>query len=868
MPTQLPIDDSIATILAAIQSNPITVIQAPPGSGKTTRVAPALVRLIQQVTSENSASNRSVSSGRIYLLQPRRLAARSVAARIAVEQGWRLGGQVGYQVRFEKKFQSDTSLIVATEGVLVKRLQDDATLSNVSIVLLDEFHERSLDSDLLLGLLRQVQQTLREDLRIVIMSATLDGQSLSTAVGDCPVINVPGKMFPVDIRYKPLNVRESVVEATVRVTLEALTRHDGDILVFLPGQGEIHRVKDRLQHQSELRDVSVLTLFGNMPLEDQARVIQPMAQRKVVLSTNVAETSLTIEGITVVIDSGLARVMRFESAVGLDRLNLEPISQASAIQRAGRAGRVAPGICYRLWSEVAQRSRPEYLEPEIRRVDLTSAVLQLIEWGEKDFNQFLWITPPRPESVDSSLKLLGRLGAIDKQRQITKLGKFLVALPLHPRLARMVIEGYRLKHLSPCCFAAALLSERDPFQANDFRSRNPKHKGSMFTHSTRRWSSDVVARIEAIQEYLQTGNDQTELGTIHRQGVQNILQVAKDIEQQLLDLMEATADLSMSIGQDESIVWEEAVMRSLLTGYPDRLAKRRSLGKNSALMVGGRAVQLAATSGVHDEELFLCIDVDGGGIDALVRQASAIDSSWLDPDLIETRDELFFHPTQQQVVARRCTVWDDLVLNTTPIAVEDRDLAADVLFAEAIKVWPTLIPKDNADFLSIVHRNEWLRSVVPDIDLPVLDEVAIKEVCRELCNHHRSIPELKKAKWGDWILARFSSQQKQLLDREAPDRIVVPSGSSIKVEYELGKPPVLAVKIQEIFSWHSTPRIAMGRVGLLLHLLAPNMRPQQITEDLASFWRSGYAEVKKELKRRYPKHSWPDDPTTAVPSKR
>ncbi|MDZ4851599.1 MAG: ATP-dependent helicase HrpB [Pirellulaceae bacterium] len=855
MSLALPIDSSLDKIVQAVANNPIAIVNAPPGSGKTTRVAPALLH-----------SSAAESNQRIYLLQPRRIAARSVAARIANENGWQLGREVGYHVRFERNFGRDTRLIVATEGVLLRRLQDDPTLGDTSIVLLDEFHERSLDADLLLGMLREVQATVREDLRIVIMSATLDCEALGKELTGAPMISVAGRMFPVAIRHRPPRFQQSIVEATAESVLDCVTKHAGDVLVFLPGQGEIHRVRDLIKRDNQLRDVDVYPLYGSLPLDEQTKIIQPGLKRKVVLATNVAETSLTIEGIQVVIDSGQARVMRFEPSVGLDRLNLEPIAKDSATQRTGRAGRVCEGTCYRLWDEASHRSRSEHLEPEVRRVDLSGAVLQLFYWGQSNVMEFPWVTAPREESVTAATKLLERLGAIKKSR-ITELGQQLARLPLHPRLGRMVVDGFHRGHLSSVALAAAMLSERDPFQNRDSRDRTSGSK-SMHTAQSRKWTSDVAMRVELLEEFYRGGSNDPVLGEIHRGTAQVIRQTARDIEKQAMSLFEESNLVDARAGISVGSSSEEAIQRAILAGFPDRLAKRRAPGKNSAVMVGGRAVQLAPSSGVHDADLFICVDVDGRGTDATVRQASEIDESWLDVELIQERDELFFHPTQQQVVARRRILWDDLVLAETPVAIEDRVEAAQILHAAAVDAWHAVFPADDKELQSLIQRCQWLRSVAPEIDLPDFSPTALSQICLEMCEHHRSFSELKKARWYDWVVSKFSSPQLQSLNREAPERINVPSGSSIRLEYELGKSPVLAVKIQEVFSWTSTPRLAMGRVPILFHLLAPNMRPQQITDDLESFWSVGYAMVKKDLKRRYPKHSWPEDPTKALPSKR
>jgi ATP-dependent helicase HrpB len=849
----LPIDNSIPSIVETILKNPISIIQAPPGSGKTTRVAPALL------------TDARTGNARIYLLQPRRLAARSVAQRIAFENQWTLGQQVGYHVRFDRYYQRDTKLVVATEGVLLRRLQEDATLDGISIVLLDEFHERSLDADLLLGMLRQVQASVRDDLRIVIMSATLNADQLASQLNNAPAISVEGQMFSVSLRYRPPAFRQNTVDAMTAMILDVAQQESGDVLAFLPGQGEIHRVHDQIA--PGLRDFDVHALYGSLPLEEQTRIIEPGPKRKVVLATNVAETSLTIEGIRVVIDSGLARVMRFDPSVGLDRLNLEPIAQDSATQRAGRAGRITEGVCYRLWDEAGQRARVMSLDPEVRRVDLAAAVLQLFHWGHTDVLNFPWVTPPRDDAIEAAKSLLQKLGAIHGNT-ITEIGKRLIKLPLHPRLGRMVLSGASQREIGRVALAAALLAERDPFQTRDHRDpNNPSRRSSLSTNSVRRWSSDIVERVTLIEQSLDRGPSETPLGTLNRASVKSIVKAAKEIEQ-LMQRDEASFQVvaEREKTEDDSDV---VLMRALLDGFPDRVAKRRASG-GVALMCGGKAVQVGPMSGVQQAELFLAIDVDAGGNspNATVRQASAVELDWLAGPLRTEREELFFHPSQHQVVARRRTYWDDLMLNETPTAIENQQAAAELLYRSALTAWSSVFPSDDDELSSLVERCRWLKAIAPEVDLPEMNEETLHEVCLQLCEQRRSFAELKKAPWRDWLLGKFTMDQLRLLDREAPRRIEVPSGSSIRVDYEVGKAPILAVKIQEIFSWKATPRLAFGRVPLLLHLLAPNQRPQQITDDLASFWATGYTMVKKDLKRRYPKHSWPDDPTTAVPTKR
>jgi ATP-dependent helicase HrpB len=850
MLTSLPIDAHLSLICDCVRNNAITIIEAPPGSGKTTRVAPALMQA--------GVSNDL----RLYLLQPRRLAAKSVSQRIAWEQESRIGDRIGYQVRFDSQISRQTQLIVATEGILLRRLQDDPAISDTGVVLLDEFHERSLDADLLLGMLRRVQTAVRDDLRLVIMSATIESDSIRAKLGDVPIVRVGTQNFPVAIRYRQARPQQRLVDHMVEALKEIIPAHEGDILAFLPGAGEIQRCREALEHTSIGRECEIVNLYGAMQLEEQSRAIEVGSRRKIVLSTNIAETSLTIEGIRVVVDSGMARIMRFSPDVGLDRLSLESISQASATQRAGRAGRVAPGICYRLWSEASDRSRAAFLEPEIRRVDIVSAVLQLYAWGEGGSEDFPWLESPRRESIETAEKLLVRLGAIENGK-ITAVGKIMAGLPTHPRLARLVIAGYDAGCLERACWLAAMLSERDPFESRDNREGN--RTGFMQTRAIHRWDSDCIERLIAIEDSLQGRNSRSPFGELNRGAVRSIANSAA----QLRDQAAAALRMRATHRRDsERSMENDTLMRILLYGFPDRLAKRRSPEKPTGLMVGGKGVELSPQSGVTESELFLCIDIDSRPSDALVRQASRIELDWIPTEQLVDREELFFHPSQKQVVARRRLLWHDLVLSETPTSITDTVQCRSILLEAAIKHWEQAFPVDDERVGCLVARVNCLREWLPELDLPELTESVFHEIAGELCSSRRSLAELRTAPWYDWIQTRFSSQQWQAIEREAPTRIMVPSGSWIKIQYESGKAPMIAVKIQEMFSLPTTPRIAMGRIPILLHLLAPNMRPQQITNDLSSFWANGYPVVKKELKRRYPKHAWPDDPTTAPPGKR
>ena len=837
-PTPLPIDADLPDLLAALRRSPNVVLRAPTGAGKTTRVPPALL------------DGALAADKRILMLEPRRLAARAAARRMAQERGESVGETVGFQVRFERDFGPRTRILVVTPGILLRLLHDDPYLEAAGVVIFDEFHERGLDSDLALGMTRLIQQTVRPELRLVVMSATLAVDAVAAYLGGCPVVASEGRLYPFEITYEPRPQQQPWPVAVAAAVERTLDRTRGDLLAFLPGMQEIRQTAHRLEALAAERDLAVLPLHGELPAEQQDAALLPQPRRKVVLATNVAETSVTVEGVTGVVDTGLARVLRFDANVGLDRLQLEAISQASADQRAGRAGRTEPGVCVRLWAATSHRARPEQTEPEIRRVDLAGAVLQLLCLGEADVRRFPWLEPPRDDAVTQALALLRRLGAL-RDTTVTDLGRVLARLPVHPRLGRLLVEGRRFGVAERAALAAALLSERDPFTRSPDQPRDARHV-------TR---SDVLDRVEALEQFEHDRRLSSSLGTLHRNAAHFVLRARDQLLRSLRQ--EKRSHVRSSVPSSE-----DALLRSLLAAFPDRVARRREPGGRRGVMVGGRGVKLAPASGVTEAELFLCVDVDGRGVEALVRQASAVQRDWLPAELTSATIEVSFDEAMERVTAKKRWRFEDLLLEETPAALPDDAQTAAVLCAAASANLAKVLPPDDADAGRYLLRVRCLREWMPELGLPAFDEGELRDVLAWLCPGRRSFAELRSGPWLEALQGRLTHAQRQAVEREAPERIQVPSGSRLALRYEPGRPPVLPVRIQEMFGLADTPRIAAGRVRVLLHLLAPNYRPQQVTDDLASFWANTYAQVRKELRVRYPKHAWPEDPANATPEHR
>ncbi|MEM8962755.1 MAG: ATP-dependent helicase HrpB [Acidobacteriota bacterium] len=834
-PAPLPIDDVVPALTDALREHAAIVLRAPTGAGKTTRVPPAIL-------DAGLAPN-----GKVMMLEPRRIAARAAARRMASERKSKLGEEIGFQIRFERRHGARTRILVVTEGVLVQRLQSDPFLDGIDVVVFDEFHERNLDTDLALAMTRRVQLDARPDLKIVVMSATLEPGPIAAWLGDCPVIDSRGRLFPVAIshleRTRPGEPIEPVAARGVR---EVLASCRGDVLVFLPGVGEIRRTADLLGSTADSQNLSVLQLYGDLDSAAQDRVLRPGDRRKVVLATNVAETSITIDGIEAVVDSGLARQLRFDPASGLDRLDTVRISRASADQRSGRAGRQGPGQCLRLWTMHDDRTLRDRDEPEVRRIDLTGPTLQLLAWGEPDIRRFSWFEAPSDEHITRALDLLGTLEAVDS-RGITPLGRDMARLPLHPRLARLMVASWRRGAGERGALLAALAAERDPVH---------RPTGSRPVQARIDTHSDLLDRLYALEDLAAGGRGETALGPLHHGRARFILATANDIARQA---RRAFGDPAPETGDSDDVL-----RHALWLAFPDRVARRRAADSRRALMTGGRGVRLAEMSSVRSASLFLCLELDDRGSEALVRRASAVNEAWLDT---HTRDEVVFDSASEKVLGLRRRYYEDLVLEEKSFQ-PDRAALEEALTTAASQDPTAALALERPDVAAFLARLRSLRHWCPELMLPTFDDEELRPFLPLLASGCRGLADLRQRPLVSILEGTLTNTQRRALEKDAPERIEVPSGSRIRLDYRPGEPPILAVRIQELFGLADTPRVAAGKVTVLLHLLAPNMRPQQVTRDLASFWRNTYPEVRKELAGRYPKHAWPDDPLTAEPERR
>ena len=832
MTSTLPITQVLPELTAALAAKNSVILSAPPGSGKTTGVPPALLNAPW------------LKNKKILILEPRRLATRAAAARMASLRHEKVGETVGYRVRFDNKVSKSTQIEVVTEGILTRRLQSDPELEGVGLIIFDEFHERSLHADLGLALCLDVQEGLREDLRILVMSATLDIERLAKLMPNAQKINGQGQSFPVDIHYLDHDSKENIVKTAATGVKRAIAEQDGDILVFLPGGGEIRTVANNLATFAKEEQIQLHPLYGDLPLKAQNAAIQPDPnnKRRVVLATSIAETSLTIDGIKTVIDTGWARRPQFDANSGLSRLQTVRLSKASADQRAGRAGRTSPGVCYRLWSLHTQQGLVEHLPPEIFEADLTPLALQLAQWGVKEPSTLRWPDPPPSAALTQARNILTDLEALDPQGNITDTGKEMAQLPLHPRLAHMLIIANRTGCSDIACRIAALLSERDPFINKN--------------------SADIEERLRILNVFEKEGDGPVRAIGGDPDRCRRILQAAG----QWRRLLSKT-----SAGNKEDIT--PGGLLSL--AYPDRIGRQRAINQPTYLLANGRAAKLRDHDPLSREPWLVAAELDAGLREGRIFLAAPITLNEIEElhrHRISEEDIVRWDEQRGAATAQRCRMLGNLTLAESTTAKPDPELIKKAMLEGIRQMGINCLPWDDAT-RELQARVRSLQSWQPDGKWPDISDEFLMENLEEWLSpwldRISRKDQLKQLKLTEIFLSLLDWPMPQRLNDEAPTHITVPSGSRVRLQYQIdGAPPVLAVRLQELFGLADTPTICQGKIKVMLHLLSPARRPMQVTQDLRGFWDRTYPEVKKELAGRYPKHHWPDDPWSAQATSR
>ena len=819
--TPLPIDAVLDDLARTLDGNNAAVLVAPPGAGKTTRVPLALL----------DAS--WVRGKKIVVLEPRRIAARASAERMAHTLGERVGETVGYRVRFGSKVSRATRIEVVTEGIFSRQILDDPELNGVAAVLFDEFHERSLDADLGLALARDAQTGLREDLRILVMSATLDGARVAKLLGEAPVVASEGRAFPVETRYLGRKADAPVERQMADAIAMALRADPGSVLAFLPGAAEIRRTQNLLAERIHDASIEIVPLFGALDaaVQDRAIAPTPKGHRKVVLATSIAETSLTIEGVRIVVDCGLARVPRYEPDIGLTRLETVRASRAAVDQRRGRAGRTEPGVCYRLWDEPQTASLAAYTQPEILSADLSSLVLDLAQWGVNDPSSLAFLDPPPAPALKEARELLRELGALDTDGRITDEGRSLRALALPPRLARMIVDSHRLGAGRAAADIAAVLTERGlggdhvdlDVRLDGFR-RDRSQRAEAARGQAQRWAAQVAADNKAV---VTRGDESPSTGIM------------------------------------------------LALAFPDRVAKNR--GNGSFVLANGRGAALEQTAALSRVPYIAVAELTGTAMQGRILLAAPITQAEIEAqfaDEIETADEISFDRGAMALRARRKKTLHAITLSETPLAIETSEqtarVFADGLIAVGLDQLPWSKPikqwRDRVMFLRAAEgnlsENPW-----PDLSDDALAAERGTWLVPALLDK-TSLKAFSAGDLSDALQASLPWALRSRLDREAPTHFEAPTGTQLAIDYEAEQGPTIAVRLQELFGLTTHPSIARGAIPLVLELLSPAHRPVQVTRDLPGFWRGSYAGVRSDLRGRYPRHPWPEDPASAMPTRR
>lgn len=853
----LPIDPIIPEILEELKKSANLVLEAPPGAGKTTRVPAAML------------DGRVAGDGEVWVLEPRRLATRMAARRVAEERNERLGETVGYQVRFEEVASRRTRLRFLTEGVLTRLVLSDPQLKNVGAVVLDEFHERHLQADLALALLKRLQQTTRPDLKLVVMSATLNAEPIASFLDDAPKLVSEGKRFDVAIEHLPgessLPLAELVASSVKRLVEERL---DGDVLVFLPGAAEIRRSQTACAALAERHNLLIVPLHGDLSAAEQDLAVKPADKRKIILSTNVAESSVTIDGVVAVIDSGLARVAGHSAWSGLATLNVARVSKASAIQRAGRAGRTRPGRCLRLYTEQDFNARADHETAEVHRLDLTEAALELHSAGIGDLNSFSWFEAPPVAAIEAADKLLRKLGAIDGQGSLTATGKRMLCYPLHPRQSRMLVEAESRAVFDDACVIAALIGERDIVTSEMFNSRRTQ------TSAKHHSPSDLLDRLDWFAAAERANFSPSALRDLNLDlaATQAVNRVRRQLGARASRPLVSQAS-RLPDSERNTVANDDDLLISILAGYPDRVARRRNVKDEKAelLLSSGGAALLSPSSSVRQSEFLVAVDAEerrdaSGSAARLVRLASAIEPDWLIElfaDNLREIVEATWNAQHERVEVAERMLFDQLVIDERRSHTARGPEVAKVLAEAALSVgWQKFADEDAVR--KFLARVQFVAQHFPESEMPAFDENDVRAALVEACSDLRSFAELRQAVGNAGLInllkTRLTNEQQRLLNQMAPETINIAGRRNVKVNYEPDKSPWIASRLQDFFGMADAPKIAAGRASLVVHLLAPNQRPVQVTTDLAGFWQRTYPQVRRELSRRYPRHQWPENP--------
>jgi ATP-dependent helicase HrpB len=870
MPDRLPIYDIERDIIARLKSDRRLILSAPTGSGKSTQVPQMLLR------------HGMLGHGQVVILQPRRLATRLLAARVAQELGVPLGQEVGYQIRFENVTSAKTKIRFVTEGVLLRQMIDDPQLKGVSVLVFDEFHERHLYGDITLARALDLQEQHRPDLSLVVMSATLNaaesekylserratvGVQASACSGDrlkpelqqtpasaCSVLSSEGRVYPVEINYAEqpsYNDKRPVWEqAADAFSHYVISGGEGDVLVFMPGGFEISQTLDAIRHAPGSKGFILLPLHGELEPRAQDAAVARYEQRKVVVATNVAETSLTIDGVRLVIDSGLARIPRYDANRGINTLLIDKISQANADQRAGRAGRTAPGVCMRLWSRDEHSHRPAQELPEIKRLDLAEVVLTLKAAGVEDLRKFRWLEKPDDISLTHAEELLHDLGALDKNNSITSIGRKMLAFPLHPRYARMLLAAQEFGCVHQACLVAALTQGRDLLLRNVDKTTSQFREDLLGEKAT----SDFWILMRA---WNYAAQNQFRLDACRKLGIHAVT------ARQVGPLLEQFLRIAKSEGLDTKPreVKDEALQKCILIGFSDRVARRLDQGTLRCELVHNRRGVLARESVVGHSELIVVAEVrevEGREVNTILSLATAIDSAWLReffPDDIKSDLHVQFDAQQKRVVAAELLKFRGLALSAKRVDPPPADAAVRIL-ADEIIAGRLPLPNWDHSVEQWLARLDFLCANCPELQLPPFTDDDKTHVIGQLCLGAVSYKDIKEREVKPVVMSWLSAAQKELLDKHAPERLSLPNDRTPKVVYEKGKSPFILLRIQELYDVNQTPKIAMGRVPVTVHILTPGMKPIQVTQDMPSFWREHYPKIKSELARKYPKHFW------------